>query len=103
MAPSSPAPGVQKNVAPPDRGGLLCPGAGLRCAPAAASGSQTVASNPTPPAPERVLSLDALRGFDMFWIIGGREVLKTWARWLDSPWYDAIDHQFQHVPWEGFV
>eukprot|EP01045_Picozoa_sp_COSAG04_P047560 COSAG04_NODE_17816_length_458_cov_0.743733_1_plen_42_part_10 len=25
--------------------------------------------------PERLLSLDVLRGFDMFWIIGGKQIL----------------------------
>lgn len=51
----------------------------------------------------RLVSLDALRGFDMFWIIGGREVLQTWANWLDSPGKDEIYRQFHHVRWEGFV
>lgn len=58
---------------------------------------------PLPAGPERVLSIDALRGFDMFWIIGGREVVRAWAKWLDSPWYPEIDRQFTHVRWEGFV
>ena len=25
--------------------------------------------------PERLVSLDVLRGFDMFWIIGGKQIL----------------------------
>src|SRR5690349_9067225 len=29
--------------------------------------------------PERVVSLDALRGFDMIWILGGEEVIKALA------------------------
>jgi predicted acyltransferase len=36
-----------------------------------------------PPA-QRLLSLDALRGFTMFWIIGGREVLLGAAACLDA-------------------
>jgi predicted acyltransferase len=52
---------------------------------------------------ERVLSIDALRGFDMFWIVGGRTVLKTWWLWLGLPFYPELDRQFQHVKWEGFV
>ena len=32
------------------------------------------------PAYGRLLSLDAQRGFDMFWIIGGQEIVKGLAR-----------------------
>ncbi len=39
--------------------------------------------------PERLLSIDALRGFDMFWIIGGdnlaRAIGKWWGTAEDSP------------------
>src|SRR5262245_11317156 len=45
------------------------------------------------PSAERVLSIDALRGFDMFWIIGGAQVVKTWAAWLDRPWSGDMARQ----------
>lgn len=64
--------------------------------------SSIASAGPVPTA-ERLLSIDALRGFDMFWIIGGRDVVKTWAQWLNSPWYPEIDRQLRHVRWEGFV
>ncbi len=32
------------------------------------------------PRPEQLLSLDALRGFDMFWIIGGEYVVQSLSR-----------------------
>jgi predicted acyltransferase len=54
------------------------------------------------PGAGRLQSLDALRGFDMFWIIGGDEVLKAWAQWADWPVRGLIDDQLEHVPWEGF-
>lgn len=52
---------------------------------------------------KRLASVDALRGFDMFWIMGGREFILSFAALIFSgapPW---LDHQLEHVPWEGFV
>jgi predicted acyltransferase len=51
---------------------------------------------------ERVISIDALRGFDMFWIIGGEEIFKTWAAWGNWSFREQVDQQLEHVPWEGF-
>jgi predicted acyltransferase len=56
----------------------------------------------TKPASSRLLSIDALRGFDMFWIVGGEEIFKTWAQWADWSHKDLVDEQLEHVPWEGF-
>lgn len=54
-------------------------------------------------AQPRVVSIDALRGFDMMWIIGGsaiaREVLANSGS--DSFWA-RLELQFHHVAWEGF-
>src|SRR5262245_35172626 len=66
---------------------------------------------PTPPsAPAkpsaRVLSLDALRGFDMFWIVGGKELaLATLALFPESSaaWVERAKMQFEHAKWEGFT
>src|SRR5436190_23613746 len=58
---------------------------------------------PPPPAPpERLRSLDALRGFDMLWIIGGEAVLLRFWHWAGLPWSDRLELQFEHVEWEGF-
>lgn len=38
------------------------------------------------PSPARVASLDALRGFDMFWIIGGDAVCRALPAVRDAPW-----------------
>ena len=51
---------------------------------------------------ERLTSIDALRGFDMFWIVGGDEVAKVLARWWGTPQSKAFSEQFEHVSWEGF-
>ena len=56
-----------------------------------------------PPKSERVLSIDALRGFDMFWIIGGGEIARHLLE-SDDPqrWTNRLAEQFEHVRWEGF-
>jgi predicted acyltransferase len=53
-------------------------------------------------APTRLLSLDALRGFDMFWIMGGEEIFHTMAKATGSPFWGAIANQFTHPDWNGF-
>ncbi|MBK8882108.1 MAG: DUF5009 domain-containing protein [Bacteroidales bacterium] len=50
----------------------------------------------------RLLSLDALRGFDMLWIIGGSGVITSLAKYTDAGWLNSIAAQMQHVTWNGF-
>ncbi|MCB0686307.1 MAG: DUF5009 domain-containing protein [Saprospiraceae bacterium] len=52
----------------------------------------------------RLSSLDALRGFDMFWIIGGSGLIISLVKLLGFPesWSDELANQMTHVPWEGF-
>ena len=50
----------------------------------------------------RVLSLDALRGFDMFWIIGGGTIFESLAQVWKHPVTETIRVQLEHVKWEGF-
>lgn len=50
----------------------------------------------------RVLSIDALRGFDMAWIMGLENIVREWARASQSRFSSSIDTQLTHVPWEGF-
>lgn len=50
----------------------------------------------------RVNSVDALRGFDLFWIIGAEAVLKSLNRIFDSPTTNFISTQLNHVEWTGF-
>lgn len=50
----------------------------------------------------RLYSLDALRGFDMFWIMGGEEIFHTLADITKSPFLKAISNQFTHPDWNGF-
>jgi predicted acyltransferase len=49
-----------------------------------------------------MLSLDALRGFDMFWLIGGQAVVLTIAAATEWPWLKAFADELEHPPWHGF-
>lgn len=60
------------------------------------------AITPDSQSPERVHSIDALRGFDMFWIIGGDALLVAILSRLPIPWAERLTEQFEHVTWEGF-
>ncbi|MBP8129725.1 MAG: DUF5009 domain-containing protein [Candidatus Hydrogenedentes bacterium] len=53
-------------------------------------------------APERIMSVDALRGFDMFWIIGGQGLVLSFLRLFWDPLPAAVEAQFDHVAWAGF-
>lgn len=51
---------------------------------------------------ERLMSLDALRGFDMFWIIGGGALFEALAKLTNLSFLNWWAEQLQHVHWEGF-
>lgn len=53
--------------------------------------------------PSRIVSVDALRGFDMFWIMGGGEVVKLFIRLFADPMPPALEYHFEHVEWVGFA
>jgi len=51
----------------------------------------------------RLMSVDALRGFTMFWIIGGdAPILAALAKGTGSEFLNRLMVQFDHVRWEGF-
>jgi predicted acyltransferase len=59
--------------------------------------------NESKPAAQRLQSLDALRGFDMFWIMGGKHIflgLATLTGWPVLEWWAT---QMKHTPWHGFT
>jgi len=70
-------------------------------APPEALPSATQATQPLPVP--RLVSLDALRGFDMFWIVGGREavVALLTLTGLDGA-RAVVEHHTAHAPWHGF-
>ncbi len=51
----------------------------------------------------RLVSLDAMRGFDMFWIIGGTGFVISIIKYLNWPWLTATLPQFHHAEWHGFT
>ena len=51
--------------------------------------------------PVRLQSLDALRGFDMLFIMGGGTLLVALATLFPTPFFEAIAEQTQHVDWNG--
>ena len=53
------------------------------------------------PRTERLVSLDALRGFDMFWITGGTAILLGLGKVIQRPLFDKFLEQFEHVRWQG--
>lgn len=57
----------------------------------------------TKPGSQRLLSLDALRGFDMFWIMGGEDIVKEAAVLTKWPWLVSLAGQFHHPEWNGFT
>lgn len=58
---------------------------------------------PTQAVPrERLLSLDALRGFDMFWITGGSYLVTLLVKYSGAGWLQPIAEQMDHVEWAGF-
>jgi predicted acyltransferase len=69
--------------------------------PTAVPTAKPVAAAPT----SRILSLDALRGFDMFWIMGGDKLALAILALIPAtraPWVEQAKLQFKHVRWDGF-
>ena len=60
--------------------------------------------NTPPPSAGRLASLDALRGFDMFWILGLGSVFQAILKtgFPTSAPAQFVSSQLEHVSWEGF-
>lgn len=52
-------------------------------------------------APQRLMSIDALRGFDMFWIIGASSIVLALQHMSSTPLTRLLADQFEHADWEG--
>src|SRR6185295_7145563 len=59
-------------------------------------------TEPPPPVTQRLVSLDVLRGFDMFWILGMEGVAEAIGKASQADWAQGIAKQLDHVPWSGF-
>ncbi len=55
------------------------------------------------PPPARLVSLDALRGFDMFWILGADALVHALAKVFDVAPLRVLAGQLDHKAWAGFA
>jgi predicted acyltransferase len=53
--------------------------------------------------PERLVSLDALRGVDMFMIAGAQAMTRILTESTGWGWLEAINAEFEHPEWNGFT
>jgi predicted acyltransferase len=54
------------------------------------------------PQAHRVMSIDALRGFDMFWILGADSLVNALNRMSQTAPTQLLATQLEHADWEGF-
>lgn len=63
--------------------------------------NSTQESKTSPPSAARLVSIDALRGFDMFWIVGGGEVFAALVKVWPNRFTQTLHDQLEHVQWQG--
>lgn len=56
-----------------------------------------------PPSSSRLVSLDALRGFDMTWILGADAFVTALCRLSDTSFARTLGGQLEHKEWAGFA
>src|SRR5215469_8555008 len=71
------------------------------CGTAPGSGGGEPRSARSRAQPERLASLDALRGFIMFWIIGGEGLMAGMQALRHNRVIDLIVYELNHRPWQG--
>lgn len=71
-------------------------------APEIVAASQTAAPKPVPAETGRLMSLDALRGFDMFWILGADSFVYALHEVSKSAPVQFLTRQLEHSEWQGF-
>jgi len=52
---------------------------------------------------QRLASLDALRGFDMFLIAGAENMVRGLAEYTDWGFLKSVESEFHHPDWNGFT
>ena len=53
------------------------------------------------PKKERLVSLDAFRGFIMLWLAGGDAVIRSLHPAGNNPVFNFLVYEFNHTPWRG--
>ncbi len=59
-------------------------------------------ANPVAPESQRLMSLDALRGFDMFWILGADSLVYALHGLAQTAPTKFLATQLDHAEWDGF-
>lgn len=54
-------------------------------------------------ANQRLLSIDALRGFDMFWIMSGEHIIHALAKATHLSVFEWMSEQLDHAAWNGIT
>ena len=52
--------------------------------------------------PQRLESLDILRGFDLFFLVGLETAIHQLSHAVNTPEFHSFMWCFSHVDWEGF-
>jgi predicted acyltransferase len=65
--------------------------------------NQILTNSKTITGSSRLTSLDALRGFDMMWIISGEMIFNSLAKATNIPFFKWMSGQLHHTPWNGFT
>jgi predicted acyltransferase len=66
------------------------------------TGTKAEAAPPSAPVPDRLMSLDALRGFDMFWILGADSFVYALHETSQTAPTRFLATQLDHAEWAGF-
>ena len=61
-----------------------------------------VEAKPPSASSSRIASIDALRGFDMFWIVGAASLVSALNHMSPSPLTKFLAYELGHAQWEGF-
>src|SRR5262245_47487258 len=70
--------------------------------PPSPSGAHSLSAAPAP-ASNPLASVDALRGFDMVWIIAATMLVRACRAMNSNPLTDFLARQLEHSPWDGFT
>ena len=64
--------------------------------------NQSAPSESIEPVKGRIVSVDVLRGFDMFWIVGGGALFASLFKLMGGPFERIFVPQLDHAEWQGF-
>ena len=64
--------------------------------------SVQISHDPAKAVGSRITSIDALRGFTMFWIIGGEVIITSIYKIWPNPFTESLAKNMEHAGWSGF-